>query len=82
LTSSKSRQDKEKGIKPTDFTDTPEWCDPYIYSASLKTLLRVADEETPHIKAIYIDDAVTQAINAMKIATPYKKSDAIGEPER
>lgn len=54
----------------------------FIYSASLKSLLRVPDEETPHIKAIYIDDSVTQAINAMKIATPYKKSDSWGEPER
>lgn len=45
-------------------------------------MLRVPDEETPHIKAIYIDDSVTQAINAMKIATPYKKSDSWGEPER
>ena len=68
--------------KTEDFTGTPEWCDPFIYSASLKTLLRVSDEETPHLKAIYIDDAVNQAINAMKIATPYKGTDAFGEPDR
>ncbi len=82
LTSEKSRQEVAEGKSPGDFTKTPEWCDPYIYSASLKTLLRVADEATPHIKAIYIEDAVTQAINAMKISTPYKSSDSIGEPER
>jgi hypothetical protein len=80
LTSEKSRKDLEAGNKVEDFTDIPEWCDPHIYSASLKTLLRVADETTPHIKAIYIDDAVNQAINTMKIATPYKKLSDIGEP--
>jgi hypothetical protein len=30
------------------------------------------------LKAILIDDAVMQAISAMKIATPFKKSNAIG----
>lgn len=40
------------------------------------------DEETPHKKAIYIDEAVNQAINAMFIATPYKSSSDIGEPDR
>lgn len=34
------------------------------------------------MKAIYIDDAVTQAIDAILISTPYKKSDAFGEPDR
>lgn len=42
----------------------------------------MADETSPHVKAILIEESVTQAISAMKIATPYKKSDAYGEPER
>lgn len=48
----------------------------------MKTLLKVGEEETPHIKAIYIDDAVTQALNAMKIATPFKKPEEYGEDIR
>ena len=36
----------------------------------------------PHVKANYIEEAVSQAILATKIATPYKKSDAWGEPQR
>jgi|LakMenEpi03Aug12_release.lakeMendotaPanAssembly.Ray.scaffolds.fasta_scaffold3675544_1 hypothetical protein len=38
------------------------------------------EEEMPHAKANYIEEAVTFAITATKIATPYKKSDAWGEP--
>jgi hypothetical protein len=82
LTSVESTQQLAEGKQVSDFTKTIEWTDTYIYSASLKTLLRMTDEPTPHLKAIYIEDAVTQAINAMKIATPYKSSDSIGEPER
>jgi hypothetical protein len=82
LKSQRSLDDLAAGKDAKDFTKTPEWCDPFIYTASLKTLLKVSDEATPHMKAIYIDDAVTQAMNAMKISTPYKKSDAFGEPER
>jgi hypothetical protein len=65
LTSEVSRKMVARGEPVLDFTKTPEWCDPFIYSASLKTLLKVGEEETPHIKAIYIDEAVTQAIHAM-----------------
>jgi len=43
----------------------------------LKTLLKIADEPTPHQKSIYIEEAVKQAVNAMRIATPYKKLDEI-----
>ena len=82
LTSEASRQKVARGEPVEDFTKTPEWCDPFIYSASLKTLLKVGEEETPHIKAIYIDDAVTQALNAMKIATPFKKPEEYGEDIR
>jgi hypothetical protein len=59
LTSKASKEALAAGKAVSDFTKTPEWCDPFIYSASLKTLLKVSDETTPHMKAIYIDDAVT-----------------------
>lgn len=58
LTSEQSRKDVMRGKKVEDFTKTHEWCDPFIYSASLKTLLKIADEPTPHLKSIYIEDAV------------------------
>jgi len=77
LTSEDSRRKVHRGIDPQDFTKTHEWCDPFIYSASLKTLLKIADEPTPHQKSIYIEEAVKQAVNAMRIATPYKKLDEI-----
>ncbi len=69
-----------KGLNVDDFTETPEWCDPKIYFTSLNILRRCKDEETPHHKAICIDTAVTTAIEAMMIATPYKMSHSIGEP--
>jgi len=38
-------------------------------------MLKVIDEETPHLKAIYIDDAHACAINSLRIATPYTAGD-------
>lgn len=82
LTSKESRQDMEDGLSPSDFTETPEWCDPAMYKPSLDHLQRLKILETPHEKAICIDQAVTSAMNAMKIATPWKAADKYGEPER
>jgi hypothetical protein len=39
-------------------------------------------EDSPHRKAMLLDSVVYKALAAMKIATPYKKSDSWGEQER
>lgn len=66
----------------SDFTKTPEWCNPKIFECSLDLLKTLKNEYTPHRKAIVIERAVKMAITAMQVALPYRKTDAIGEPER
>ena len=82
LTSAKSKSDVEKGLQVADFTKTPEWCDPKIFEASLDLLKTLNEEYTPHRKAMVIEQAVKMAIMALQMALPYRRSDAIGEPER
>jgi len=48
----------------------------------LDKLRQIRDVETPHQKAIYIDEALNLAIDGMKIATPYKDEHKYGEVER
>ena len=74
----KKRDPAYKGIVIEDLTDKPEWCDPKIYTASLQKLLKVAEEESPHIKAMYIEDAYGAAVQAMRIARPFDPSSAMG----
>jgi hypothetical protein len=57
LTSKESEAKLKRGEDPKDFTKIREWTNTHIYSSSLKTLLKINDEETPHMKALYIDDA-------------------------
>ena len=69
---------KEKTDEPKDFTSNPEWTNTHIYSSSLKTLLKIIDEETPHLKAIYITEAQNCAIHSLQIAAPYEKTEKFG----
>ena len=57
LTSKESEAKLRRGEDPKDFTKMKEWTNTHIYSSSLKTLLKINDEETPHMKALYLDDA-------------------------
>ena len=66
---------KDDSLKPKDFTANPEWTNTHIYSSSLKTLLKIIDEETPHLKALYIDDAKACAIHSLRIEAPYTPGD-------
>jgi len=69
---------KDKIDEPKDFTSNPEWTNTHIYSSSLKTLLKIIDEETPHLKAIYITEAQNCAIHSLQIAAPYEKLEKYG----
>ena len=81
MTSKESEAKLKRGEDPKDFTKIREWTNTHIYSSSLKTLLKINDEETPHMKALYIDDAQRCAMLSLAIAAPYKKQSDVDGAE-
>lgn len=82
LTSEESKAKQARGEKTDDFTDTPEWCNMKDYDPSLSKLIKLNEAETPHAKALLIEQAVTDAMLVLQIVTPYKTSDKYGEGDR
>lgn len=82
LTSRESMLLVKQGKKVEDFSDTPEWCNTTDYEPSLYKLMKLNETETPHGKALIIEQAVTDAMLTLKMTAPYKPSYKRGEPER
>ena len=56
-----------------DICKNPEWLEDAIYSNSIRLLMKIGEEETPHNKAAYVNEAIHLAVNAMSIARPQEK---------
>lgn len=82
LTSEESQQLLKQGHKTEDFSDTPEWCNLSDYEPSLYKLMKLNESETPHGKALIIEQAVNDAMLTLRMTAPYKPSYKRGEPER
>ncbi len=82
LTSRETKLLHNQGKKVEDFTDTPEWCNETDYDPSIYKLMKLNETETPHGKALIIEQAVTDAMLTLKMTAPYKPSYKRGEPER
>ena len=46
------------------------WCDEEIFVPSIRLLMKLNDQETPHQKAAHVQEAMQQAFLALSIATP------------
>ena len=59
----------------------PEWTDGVIYIDSLKIMLAIKDQVTPHMKAILFNKAYNLAFQALSVSTPFEKNDRYGVDE-
>ena len=71
-----------RGEKASDFTEIDEWCNIKNYENSILKLKNLNEAETPHAKAMVIETAITEAVQAIQIATPYKFDAKFGEDDR